>query len=31
MTKEQKIPKWFNGTIYKEGAVVQNRFGGGEI
>ena len=31
MTKEQKIPKWFNGTIYKEGAVVQNRFGGGKI
>ena len=31
MIKEQKIPKWFNGTIYKEGAVVQNRFGGGEI
>ena len=30
-TKEQKLPKWFNGTIYKEGAVVQNRFGGGEI
>jgi len=31
MTKEQKIPKWFNGTIYKEGAIVQNRFGGDEI
>ena len=30
-TKKQKLPKWFNGTIYKEGAVVQNRFGGGEI
>jgi len=30
-TKEQKVPKWFNGTIYKEGAVVQNRFGGAEI
>ena len=30
-TKEQKLPKWFNGTIYKEGAVVQNRFGVGEI
>ena len=31
MTKEQTLPKWFNGTIYEEGAVVQNRFGGGEI
>ena len=30
-TKEQPIPKWFNGTIYKEGAIVQNRFGGGSI
>ena len=26
MSKEQKIPKWFNGTIYKEGGVVANRF-----
>ena len=31
-TKEQKKPgKWFNGVIYDKGAVVQNRFGGGEI
>mgnify|MGYP003679116940 FL=1 len=30
--KEQKTPgKWFNGVIYDKGAVVQNRFGGGEI
>tara|TARA_R100000049_G_C1879581_1_gene36402 strand:- start:120 stop:383 length:264 start_codon:yes stop_codon:yes gene_type:complete len=30
--KEQKKPgKWFNGVIYDKGAVVQNRFGGGEI
>ena len=28
--KEQKIPKWFNGTIYKEGGVVANRFSGEE-
>ena len=28
MTKEQKIPKWFNGTIYKEGGTVGNRFTG---
>ena len=30
MTKEQKIPKWFNGTIYKEGGIVANRFSGEE-
>ena len=30
-TKEQPIPKWFNGVIYDKGAVVQNRFGGAEI
>ena len=30
-TKEQPIPKWFNGQIYEEGGVVQNRFGGEEI
>ena len=30
-TKEQPIPSWFNGTIYEEGAVVQNRFGGDSI
>ena len=28
---KQKLPKWFNGELYEEGAVVQNRFGGGEI
>ena len=26
MSKEQKIPKWFNGTIYKKGGTVANRF-----
>ena len=31
ITKEQKLPKWFKGELYEEGAVVQNRFGGGEI
>ena len=30
-TKEQKLPKWFDGEVYDEGAVVQNRFGGAEI
>ena len=29
MTK-QKLPKWFNGTIYKEGDTVKNRFTGEE-
>ena len=29
-TKEQKIPKWFDGTIYKEGDIVRNRFSGEE-
>ena len=28
---KQQLPKWFRGELYKEGAVVQNRFGGGEI
>ena len=28
---KQKLPKWFRGELYKEGAVVQNRFGGEEI
>ena len=28
--KEQKLPKWFNGELYKEGATVQNRFSGEE-
>ena len=27
-TKEQKIPKWFDGVLYDEGAEVTNRFGG---
>ena len=32
MIKEkQKLPKWFKGELYKEGATVQNRFSGGEI
>ena len=26
--KEQKLPKWFRGELYKEGAEVTNRFGG---
>ena len=30
-TKEQPIPKWFNGQVYDKGGVVQNRFGGEEI
>jgi len=30
-TKEQKIPKWFNGEVYDKGAVVENRFGGEKI
>ena len=29
--KKQQLPKWFRGELYKEGAVVRNRFGGGEI
>ena len=28
--KEQKLPKWFNGELYKEGGTVQNRFSGEE-
>ena len=28
--KEQKVPKWFEGEVYSEGAVVQNRFSGQE-
>ena len=28
---KQKLPKWFKGELYEEGAVVQNRFGGGDI
>ena len=31
MIKEkQKLPKWFNGELYKEGGTVQNRFSGEE-
>jgi len=30
-TKEQKLPKWFDGEVYEKGGVVQNRFGGDEI
>jgi len=25
---KQKLPKWFNGELYEEGAQVTNRFGG---
>jgi len=25
---KQKLPKWFNGKLYEEGAEVTNRFGG---
>ena len=28
--KEQKLPKWFKGDLYEEGAVVRNRFSGEE-
>ena len=28
---KQKLPKWFTGELYKEGATVQNRFSGEEI
>ena len=27
---KQKLPKWFNGELYGEGAVVRNRFSGEE-
>tara|TARA_R100000781_G_scaffold65272_1_gene41086 strand:+ start:111 stop:359 length:249 start_codon:yes stop_codon:yes gene_type:complete len=30
MTKEQKLPKWFKGEIYKKGGIVHNRFSGEE-
>ena len=30
MIKEQKLPKWFNGELYKTGEIVQNRFSGEE-
>ena len=29
-TKEQKVPKWFEGEVYDEGSVVQNPFSGEE-
>ena len=29
--KKQQLPKWFKGEVYKKGADVRNRFGGGEI
>jgi len=29
-TKEQKVPKWFDGSIYDKGATVANRFTGEE-
>ena len=29
--KKQKLPKWFKGELYEEGAVVRNRFSGEEI
>ena len=28
--KEQKLPKWFKGELYKKGAIVRNRFSGEE-
>ena len=28
---KQQLPKWFKGELYEAGAVVRNRFGGGEI
>ena len=28
--KKQELPKWFRGELYKEGAVVRNRFSGEE-
>ena len=27
---KQRLPKWFNGELYKDGATVQNRFSGEE-
>ena len=30
MTKEQKVPKWFEGDVYDEGDVVMNRWSGAE-
>ena len=31
MKSKQKLPKWFRGELYEEGAVVENRFGGADI
>ena len=28
--KTTKLPKWFNGELYKEGGIVRNRFSGEE-
>ena len=28
--EKQEIPKWFNGSIYEKGAIVNNRFSGEE-
>ena len=30
MSKNNKLPKWFNGECYTHGATVQNRFSGEE-
>ena len=30
MKNKQQLPKWFEGDIYEEGAVVRNRFSGEE-
>ena len=30
MKSKQQLPKWFEGDIYEEGAVVRNRFSGEE-
>ena len=30
MSKNNKLPKWFKGELYKEGDVVKNRFSGEE-
>ena len=29
-TTKQKLPKWFDGELYEEGATVRNRFSGEE-
>ena len=28
--KEQKLPKWFNGELYKEGSLIRNPYSGEE-